>query len=393
MVTLLQHLRKFFQEPVTIVRTFLFPSILFVLLTLSLTSLQLLDESNIKYSDGLYILLYILNFIFLFWLPFKLFNKGLAQVEYFVELDNLGIVVVSEEEEDYEEEVGYDIRDIETYKIIRVREDQFMATEELSKEVNEHMRLGWRLAGGQSTSGRNPRFITQAMERDLPEEEPEIYVDYDDYESDWRENRAKELGIYNSESCAKISVMFKEIYNVMLELSEDDLGYPGTKFFGEEFGKEGISWHPDSKTDNPAWLNRNIPEYEIGFKYPIYSLTHAMNCYWGNDNYFFLYAYFDPFKINWKLEDNNEEIGRKNYNLEKWRKGLDASIEDRINGIITENLSTLENYYEEYIQMKREKYDDEVWKDKPQWFLKNPESKNSGTTIKRLISLFDYYSD
>ncbi len=393
MVTLLQHLRKFFQEPVTIVRTFLFPSILFVLLALSLTSLQLLDESNIKYSDGLYILLYILNFIFLFWLPFKLFNKGLAQVEYFVELDNLGIVVVSEEEEDYEEEVGYDIRDIETYKIIRVREDQFMATEKLSKEVNEHMRLGWRLAGGQSTSGRNPRFITQAMERDLPEEEPEIYVDYDDYESDWRENRAKELGIYNSESCAKISAMFKEIYNVMLELSEDDLGYPGTKFFGEEFGKEGISWHPDSKTDNPAWLNRNIPEYEIGFKYPIYSLTHAMNCYWGNDNYFFLYAYFDPFKINWKLEDNNEEIGRKNYNLEKWRKGLDASIEDRINGIITENLSTLENYYEEYIQMKREKYDDEVWKDKPQWFLKNPESKNSGTTIKRLISLFDYYSD
>lgn len=389
MVTLLQHLRKFFQEPVTIVRTFLFPLILFVVLLQSYFSLLLFYESNIKYSDGLYILLLtLLNFIFLFWLPFKLFKKGLAQVEYFIELDNLGIIVVSEEEE----EVGYDIGDIETYKIIRVREDQFMATEELSKEVNKHMRLGWRLAGGQSTSGRNPRFITQAMERDLPEEEPEIYVDYDDYESDWRENRAKELGIYNSESCTKISAIFKEIYNVMLELSEDDLGYPGTKFFGEEFGKEGISWHPDSKTDNPAWLNRNIPEYEIGFKYPIYSLTHAMNCYWGNDNYFFLYAYFDPFKINWKLEDNNEEIGRKNYNLEKWRKGLDASIEDRINGIITENLSTLENYYEEYIQMKREKYDDEDWEDRPQWFLKNPESKNSGTTIKRLISLFDYYS-
>ena len=190
--------------------------------------------------------------------------------------------------------------------------------------------------------------------------------------------------------------MFKEIYDVMLELPEDDFGHPGGKFYGEKFSKNGISWHPDSKTDNPVWLDKNIPKYEMGGrsitgKPRLYSLTHAMNCYWGNGHYFFLYAYFEPFSVNWELEDNDAEYSTRSHDLKKWRKMLDPDIENRINGIITNSLPILKNYYEEYIQMKREKYDTGDWKDKPQWVLKNPNNA-SQSYIKRFFALFDYYS-
>ena len=172
-------------------------------------------------------------------------------------------------------------------------------------------------------------------------------------------------------------------------------GHPGGKFHGEKFGKNGIRWHPDSKTDDPVWLDRNIPEYEnapsILWEWEFYCLTHAMNCYWGNGRYFFLYAYFEPFSVNWELEDNNAEFSTRSHDLKKWRKTLDPDIENRINGIITDSLPKLKNYYEEYIQMKREKYGTGDWKDKPQWVLKNPNNK-SQTRKKRFLSIFDYYS-
>ena len=294
---------KFLQEPVTILRTFIFPPLFFFfwVVFLALFSTLIFEEDSLGY-----IVLWSLGSIVVFLLSVTLFLRGLDQVQYYLNLDNLG----SRTEERKNEQKPEKPQDNDTYKILSVRSDSYSAEAELAKLVNRHMLKGWRVVGGQSTTGgrRNYEKITQAMERDLPEDDPEPYD-----ENDWRESRAKELGIYNSEYCAEISTIFREIHDVMLELLEDDLGYPDSKFHGEEFGKGGIRWWPDSKTDNPAWLDKNMPEYEcfsLLQEQNIYSLTHAMNCYWGNGNYLFFYAYFDPFKINWKLEDNNEEFGR-----------------------------------------------------------------------------------
>tara|TARA_B100001250_G_C19759158_1_gene771614 strand:- start:76 stop:1227 length:1152 start_codon:yes stop_codon:yes gene_type:complete len=380
-----QFAKKFFQEPVTILRTFVFPPLFFILglVLVALPVGVIFDADSIGNDASM-----CLGAIVVFLLSFYLFGMGLDQVSYYVKIDNLGLKTEQRENEQKSD----DSQDTDTYKIVSVRSGSF-AEDRLAKLVNEHIREGWRVVGGQSTSGghRSYQMITQAMERDLPKDESEP-----DEDSDWRENRAKELGIFKSESSTDIITMFEEIYDVMLELPEDDLGHPGGKFHGEKFSKNGISWHPDSKTDNPVWLDRNIPEYEstssILWEWPLYCLTHAMNCYWGNGHYFFLYAYFDPFSVNWELEDNNAEFSTRSHDLKKWRKTLDPDIENRINGIITNSLPTLKNYYEEYIQMKREKYGTGDWKDKPQWVLKNPKNYGSQTNLKRFFALFDYYS-
>ena len=380
-----QFFKKFFQEPVTILRTFIFPTLFFILglILVALPVGVIFDADSIGNDASM-----CLGAIVVFLLSVNLFFKGLDQVSYYVKIDNLGLNPKPRENEKKSD----DSQDTDTYKILSVRDGAY-SEDRLAKLVNEHMREGWRAVGGQSTSGgrRSYKMITQAMERDLPKDESE-----QDEDSDWRENRAKELGIFKSKSCVEIIAMFKEIYDVMLELPEDDFGHPGGKFYGEKFSKNGISWHPDSKTDNPVWLDKNIPKYEMGGrsitgKPRLYSLTHAMNCYWGNGHYFFLYAYFEPFSVNWELEDNDAEYSTRSHDLKKWRKMLDPDIENRINGIITNSLPILKNYYEEYIQMKREKYDTGDWKDKPQWVLKNPNNA-SQSYIKRFFALFDYYS-
>lgn len=380
-----QFVKKFFQEPVTILRTLVFPPLFFILgLVLVALPVGIIFDADSIGNDVSMCLGAIVVFLF----SVYLFLMGLDQVSYYVKIDNLGSRTEQRENEPKSDET----QDADTYKILSVRSGSY-SEEKLAKKVNEHIREGWRVVGGQSTSGgrRSYQMITQAMERDLPKDESEP-----DEDSDWRENRAKELGIFKSESCIEIITIFKEIYDVMLELPEDNLGHPGGKFHGEKFSKNGISWHPDSKTDNPVWLDKNIPKYESAGRSIIgcprlYSLTHAMNCYWGNGHYFFLYAYFEPFSVNWELEDNNAEYSTRNHDLKNWRKMLDPDIENRINGIITNSLPILKNYYEEYIQMKREKYDTGAWKDKPQWVLKNP-NYASQSNIKRFFALFDYYS-